>query len=242
MFSMIYNISPIYALAMDAVLIALQTRNEETLSPITARSQISTLTPGYDLRMARSLILCLDANGRSNLTAFGDYKRHAEYMYNKSRYGGLSIAAITAVCSKLDVTPPESQRFDGVPRGDNTNSPILFISSVADPITPLSSTRKMNGMLPGSGLLVFNNYGVSSRSYTYPFVMTFADIRLQHTSHFQKVTCVSEYETQYMRDGILPPANTTCEADEPNPWKIIAEQANATQKVSIQRRAVQLML
>jgi hypothetical protein len=40
---------------------------------------------------------------------------------------------------------------------------------------------------------------------------------------------VSEYEMQYMLDGTLPPANTTCEADEPNPWIILGEQLNLTQ-------------
>jgi pimeloyl-ACP methyl ester carboxylesterase len=169
MFSAIYLLSPIYTHAMDLVLVALQTRDEETLSLLTERSQISTFTPGYDLRMARSLILCLDADGRSNVTAFEDYKSHVDYMYNKSNYGGLSLAAITAVCSKLDVRPPESQRFDGVPRVDNRSMPILFVSSIADPITPLSSARKMHGLFPGSGLLAFNNSGVS-----FPIPLSFS--------------------------------------------------------------------
>lgn len=32
-----------------------------------------------------------------------------------------------------------------------------------------------------------------------------------------------------MRDGTLPPANTTCEVDEPNPWLLFAKQNNLTQ-------------
>jgi hypothetical protein len=102
MFASLYLLSPTLTLVMDLALVALQTGNEELLSVLTERGQISTMTPGYDMRMERTLVLCLDANGRSNLTAFEDYKSYAEYMYNKSSYGGLSIAAITAVCSKLD--------------------------------------------------------------------------------------------------------------------------------------------
>ena len=89
MFATAYLLNPIFTLAMDQVLVALQTRHEEVLSTLTDRSQISTFIPGYDDRMGRTLVLCLDANGRSNYTAFDDYKRYVEGMYNKSRYGGL---------------------------------------------------------------------------------------------------------------------------------------------------------
>jgi hypothetical protein len=83
-------------------------------------------------------------------------------MYSKSRYGGFNVANVVGpICSKLDVRPPESQRFDGTPRIDNTSTPILFVSSIADPITPLSSARKMHGLFRGSGLLVFDNSDVS---------------------------------------------------------------------------------
>jgi hypothetical protein len=57
-----------------------------------------------------------------------------------------------------------------------------------------------------------------------------ADLYWQHTAHFQKSACVSQYEKQFMLDGTLPPANTNCEVDQPNPFLIVAEQlANSTQ-------------
>jgi pimeloyl-ACP methyl ester carboxylesterase len=162
MFGSAYLLTPINTIVMDLILVALQTGDPETLSVLTERSKISTFAPGYDDRMARTLVACLDSNGRSNYTDFNDYKSFVNYMYNKSSYGGLSVASISGpICSKLDLKPPESQTFDGVPRVDNTSAPILFISSIADPITPLSAAQKMHGLFPGSGLLVFNNSGVS---------------------------------------------------------------------------------
>ncbi|KAF1938664.1 hypothetical protein EJ02DRAFT_354001, partial [Clathrospora elynae] len=132
---------------------------------------------------------------------------------NESSYAGLSVAAFTGpTCSQFNMTPPEIQRFQNLEIVDNTSAPILFINSIADPITPLASARKMHGLFPGSGLLVFNNSGV------------------RHTAHFQNVTCMSKYEMQYMFDGTLPPAKTTCEVDEPNPWIYYAKQSNFTQQ------------
>ncbi|KAF1850512.1 alpha/beta-hydrolase [Cucurbitaria berberidis CBS 394.84] len=210
MFSTSYMLSPASFVAMDLGLVALQTGNTELLSSASVKAQISTYAPTYDARMARTLIACLDANGRSNYTKFEDYKGFMNSMYNASIYGGLSIASFSGpICSKLDIHPPESQKFDGIPGVKNTSAPILFIGSIADPITPLPAAKKMHGLFPGSGLLVFNNSG--------------------HCAHFQKAKCVSKYEKQYMLDATLPPANTTCEVDEPNPWIALAKQYNLTQ-------------
>ncbi|CAN9434688.1 unnamed protein product [Alternaria alternata] len=211
MFAAVYLISPIYVYVMDVVLVALQTQDVELLAAITEKSQISTFRPQYDDRMARTLVSCVDTDGRSDkYTDFGEYKKFVNYMYNRSNSGGLSVAAINGpICSKLDVRPPVSQKFDGIPRMNGTSAPILFVSSIADPITPLSSAKKMHGLFPGSGLLTFNNSG--------------------HTAHFQNVTCVSEYEMQYMLDASLPPPNTVCEVNEPNPWKQLGDILNATQ-------------
>jgi hypothetical protein len=47
---------------------------------------------------------------------------------------------------------------------------------------------------------------------------------------------------RYMLDGTVPPENTTCEADEPNPCIIIGKQLNLTQTMPVQKRAVDLVL
>jgi pimeloyl-ACP methyl ester carboxylesterase len=184
MFTSTYLISPLHVYVMDLILVALQAQDVESLSVISEKSQFSTFRPLYDDRMARTLISCVDANGRSSRFAdFQIYKKFVNYMYKGSRSGGLSVAAISGpICSKLNVRPPTSQTFDGIPRVRNTSSPILFISSIADPITPLSSAKKMRGLFPGSGLLVFKNSGVS------PSV-----IKSQHRLPVVPTTVTSQY-------------------------------------------------
>lgn len=44
-------------------------------------------------------------------------------------------------------------------------APILLVSMLHDPVTPLSAARKMHSLFPGTKLLVANNGGVSD----FPF-------------------------------------------------------------------------
>ncbi|CAO2653462.1 Nn.00g028730.m01.CDS01 [Neocucurbitaria sp. VM-36] len=209
MFVTSYLLTPSAYVSMDTTLVGLQTSDPDTLAAVSVKAQISTFNPTYDDRMSRSLVVCLDSNGRSNYTKYEDYKGFVNFMSNSSIYGGLNIATFSGpICSTLDLHPPVSQQFDGIPKVDSTSAPILFISSIADPATPLPAAKKMHGLFPGSGLLVFNNSG--------------------HCAHFQKTKCVSKYEQQYMHDGTLPPADMVCEVDQPNPWIALAEAANAT--------------
>ncbi|KAH7371190.1 TAP-like protein-domain-containing protein [Pyrenochaeta sp. MPI-SDFR-AT-0127] len=213
LFGTTYMLSPYYIAYMDLVLVALQTRNAEVLATVAFKAQISTYRPTYDDRMTRSLIICLDANGRLNYTEFDDWKRFVYDVTNSSVHGGWNIATYGGpICSKLDVHPPESQTFDGKPKVNGTSTPILYISSIADPITPLPSARKMQSLFPGSGLLTWNSSG--------------------HCAHFQQSECISYYEKQYMRDGTLPPENTVCEIAEPNPWIALAKLENLTQNTA----------
>ncbi|KAH9871123.1 hypothetical protein J1614_006697 [Plenodomus biglobosus] len=209
MFSASYFLNPALTIAMDGVLTALQSRNTDILTFATAKTQMSTAAPGYDTRMAMALVMCLDADGRANYTDFAEFKGFVTGMEERSRYGGLTIAAYSGpICSQFGVRAPESQRFDGIPRVNNTSTPILFISGTADPITPLPSAKKMQSVFPGSELLVWEGAG--------------------HTAHLRNSTCVSRYEKQYMLDGTLPPANTTCEVEQANPWIAYAEMVGGT--------------
>lgn len=169
-FGTLYKIAPNLSVAFDVILTGLQTRDQEYLPFSSLKGQISVTSPGYEERMARVLVSCLDANGRANYTDFDDYKAFVMDMYERSKYGGLSVAAITGpICSQLDVRPPESQTFDGMPRVNGTSTPILFVSGVADPVTPLSAARKLSGMFPGSEVLVWNGSGVSFSLSRAPF-------------------------------------------------------------------------
>jgi pimeloyl-ACP methyl ester carboxylesterase len=50
------------------------------------------------------------------------------------------------------------------PFGGDTAHPVLFVSSTADPVTPLRSARVMHSMFPGSGLVVSDHAGHCSLS------------------------------------------------------------------------------
>ncbi|KAF9693331.1 hypothetical protein EKO04_008759 [Ascochyta lentis] len=181
MFTTAYLLYPASHEEMDVILMELQTGVVQLLAAASVKSQISSTAPGS----------------------------FVENMHNASLYGGLNTVYQSGpICSHLDVSPPKSQVFDGVPRVPSTSAPILLISMLLDPVTPLPAARKMHSLFPGSGLLIGNNSG--------------------HCAHFQKSECLSTYEKQYMLDGTLPPPDTTCEVDQPNPFLAVAEQSKST--------------
>lgn len=178
MFGASYLISPAITADLDQGLVELKARAGSIIAQSTVSSTILSLFPENDERMARSLINCLDANRRFNTSEFPQYKSFVEQLYNTSVYGGLNTAYQSGpICSHLDIAPPESQVFDGmfachgtklisnilqgVPRVPSTSTPILLVSMLWDPVTPLPAAKKMQSLFPGSGLLVANNSGVS---------------------------------------------------------------------------------
>jgi pimeloyl-ACP methyl ester carboxylesterase len=115
LFGTAYLLSPLLYTLFDAGLVQLQNKVYTDLQGISLQGQISSFPGAYDDRVARTLITCLDANGRANYTDFEDYKDFLYGMYDASSYVGLNVATLSgAVCSQLDISPPESQAFDGV--------------------------------------------------------------------------------------------------------------------------------
>lgn len=244
MFTTSYLLQPDAYIALDYVLTELQTGLTQYLNVVPVKAQISTSFPKYDERMARILVNCLDANRRLNISEFSQYKSFIEKLYKTSVYGGLNTAYQSGpICSHLEISPPESQvfdgtspdtnkfqgpdRFEGVPRVASTSAPILLVSMLYDPVTPLPAARKMHSLFPGSGLLIGNNSGVSYLMLSKETKETSKLIAiLQHCAHFQKSKCLTKYEKQYMLDGTLPPPDTTCELDQPNAFLLNAEKAN----------------
>ena len=114
MFTVPYLLFPELFTVMDSFLMELQTGVVLTLASAPITAQIMTTFSGYDERMARSLINCLDANRRFNTSEFPQYKSFVEQLHNTSVYGGLNTVYQSGpICSHLDVAPPESQTFDG---------------------------------------------------------------------------------------------------------------------------------
>ncbi|KAF2678763.1 hypothetical protein K458DRAFT_134759 [Lentithecium fluviatile CBS 122367] len=156
----------------------------------------STLDAGaYDDREARTLISCLDANGRFNLSTIEQYTDFVASMKKESQYGGLAVAGLVGpICRNLDVSPPESQLFTGTPSANRTSAPILFIGNTADPVTPLASAQKMARLFPGSTVLTVNISG--------------------HTQYGVASTCVNTFTQHYFLDARLPSPDTVCEVDK----------------------------
>jgi hypothetical protein len=114
LFSTSYILNPLSYSILDAGLALLQAGRYELLNGVALSSQISTYRPLDDDRMARALVNCLDANGRSNYTKFGDYKAFLHGTTKTSIYAGLNIATFSGpICSQLNVSPPKSQTFGG---------------------------------------------------------------------------------------------------------------------------------
>jgi pimeloyl-ACP methyl ester carboxylesterase len=179
-FTSSYLLSPILFTALDIILTELRTGNYSLIQTASVQAQLATIGIPQDERVSRALITCLDGNRRTNLTDFDDFKDYVHRFYDASNYSGLNVASTTGpVCSQMDITAPESQIFDGeltlhfhlrlcpclpvvgVPKLNGKQVPILYVNGIADPITPLANAREEHENFPGSGLLVFNNSGVS---------------------------------------------------------------------------------
>ncbi|CAI6337988.1 unnamed protein product [Periconia digitata] len=157
----------------------------DTCSPLATQSKQLEPLP---------FISCNDANGRLLLDTLPKFQDHVDMLYNSSRYMGEGWAYIgPAQCQNLGFRPPKSQVFEGIPSAKNTSHPILFASNTIDPVTPLRSAEKMQGMFGGAGLLVQEAVGHSTQS-------TLSKCTI---GHFQ----------EYFSTGALPQEGTVCEAD-----------------------------
>lgn len=109
-----YLLSPDLFVYLDILLTELEAGIYDTAQTTSVQAYIATFGIPHDERVSRALITCLDGNRRNNLTDFGDFKNYVHKMYSLSSYSGLNVATLTGpVCSQLDLSPPESQVFDG---------------------------------------------------------------------------------------------------------------------------------
>lgn len=102
------------------------------------------------------------------------------------------------------------------------SAPILLIGILYDPVTPLPAARKMCSLLLGSKLLVGSNSGLSAPTSRSTALYQETIHSIVHTFR------LADYEKEYFLDGTLPPSNTVCEVDYPNPFVAFAQQTNNT--------------
>jgi pimeloyl-ACP methyl ester carboxylesterase len=68
----------------------------------------------YHMEEPRLIILCNDANGRTNISSLDGFKHQVDTLVDQSFYAGESWAGATGVnCRSLDVRVPQSQQFSG---------------------------------------------------------------------------------------------------------------------------------
>lgn len=86
------------------------------------------------------LIPCMDSHevpGVYNISTMELREQHVEDENNQSHWVGDAWATVSLLCRKMDIVPPESQRFNGLPGANKISFPILFIVNTVDPITPI---------------------------------------------------------------------------------------------------------
>ncbi|PSN68650.1 hypothetical protein BS50DRAFT_663296 [Corynespora cassiicola Philippines] len=164
----------------------------------------------------RQFIACTDANGRFNLSTFESFREHVELLVDESKYLGESWAAGTSVnCRNLNIRAPESQVFNGIPSANNTSTPILFLSTTLDPVTPLRAAEKMVKRFGGARLLVQDTVG--------------------HTTTAEASICTSNYIKQYLKDGSLPEEGVVCDA-EAHPFKPTNATTASAEAITVLRK------
>lgn len=76
-----------------------------------------------------------------------------------------------------------------------TAHPLLILSTTYDPICPLKSAKKAEGVRVGSRLVEVKGYS--------------------HCSVAVASACLAQHVREFLRTGTLPPEGSTCEVDEP---------------------------
>ncbi|KAF2108824.1 TAP-like protein-domain-containing protein [Lophiotrema nucula] len=192
-FSLLYFPVPYYPL-IDLGLTYLEQGNATYIGLATIKAQLLVPQP-YSSAEPRTIISCLDAAGRFNVTDYDKYEAYIGGMFNRSFYGAPTISAIVgAPCRSLDIAPPTSQIFEGKPGANKTSAPILFIGNTLDPVTPLRSAKKVASTFAGSSVLTLDAAG--------------------HTSIGMASDCVDQSIKAYMNNLTLPAANTICKPDQ----------------------------
>ncbi|KAL4951706.1 Alpha/Beta hydrolase protein [Aspergillus filifer] len=143
------------------------------------------------------LIRCVDAAGGTvRLNTLQKYRDYVDFMQDQSKILGEAWPAYASdvSCRSFDVRVPETGKLQGSildPR--NTATPILFVTSAVDPVTPKRGAYKMSSVFENSTVLIQNSVG--------------------HGAIGSLSSCVVRSVQAYYSHGQLPPPDTVCEPD-----------------------------
>lgn len=142
--------------------------------------------------LERSAITCNDLKPFAPPSIEEVVDGYLDVYYNVSRsVFGVVTSEPDAGCQYWPVTPPE--RFEG-PWNHTLKTPMLIITSAADPVTP-AGKRVDEIMGSSSRLLVHDSPG--------------------HGGFALPSLCLSNYTRAYFEEGILPPEGTICPLEDP---------------------------
>jgi hypothetical protein len=74
-----------------------------------------------------------------------------------------------------------------------TSTPILFVNSLRDPLTPILNAHKMSKLFPGSSVLAVNATGHA------------------HGLQYGESKCAVRHVQEYLTNATLPEPNTVCD-------------------------------
>jgi hypothetical protein len=133
-------------------------------------------------------ISCADGPDLKNDTS--DFLKYLSKSVKSSTIAGPIWANQRLRCEEWKLRP--KSRYEG-PFSSNTSHPILLVSNTFDPITPLSSAKKVARQFPGAVLLEQKGHG--------------------HCSYGAPSKCTYMHLSRYFLTGELPAEGTTCEVD-----------------------------
>lgn len=128
-----------------------------------------------------SIITAVDIAGRYPWSTYEEWKAAAESLATTARYGAKGYAGLNGyvlfthprtfklakrvlifrlsiIGLAMDIIPPKSQYFPGF-KPVKPSANVLFVNTVADPVTPMSSARQMSKLFAGSSVLIVDGPG-----------------------------------------------------------------------------------
>lgn len=126
----------------------------------------------------------------------GDFQELVTVYENRSTFGGDQLIGIVFSCATWNVTAKE--RFEGKFTGIETHTPVLFVNSDKDPVTPLVSAQNSSSGFVDSKVVQHTGAG--------------------HCSSAHPSNCVQEKVKSYWGTGEIPDVSEICQPNVPNPF------------------------
>ncbi|KAF2732409.1 alpha/beta-hydrolase, partial [Polyplosphaeria fusca] len=181
--------------ALSDIMAGLEIRDASTLVAENALGMAPEASCNYDFPLYSSnqpkiTISCNDANGRYIIDSVDEWSDHVDREVQLSAYTGDVWASTNSLfCRAYDLRPPKSQVFNGFVNGTKTATPMLFVRTRHDPVTP--AAEKMAGFFEGAGLFMVDAVG--------------------HGFTSAESECAVQTVRAYLEKGEMPEQGTVCD-------------------------------